>query len=455
MRVEISKPYFDAFYKSKNHNIIAPTPRTSGKSYEVSLKVATMALKYPKNDIIVFRANANSLLGSVCNDVLEKFDLLGYGGRAQLRSAPLRIEVDGKNAIYFLGVSGHDKSRVRGFHPKHKLSMIVGDECQQISELDNLTHAMASFRRYLDTTIDYRIILCGNPHEVKGHWWNVYCAQRREAKDYSYINATYKDIYGLLNDADKEEIELLEKISPALYRFMYLGDLSGINGGAYPSFDRTRHLKTKEEAEQIFAGRWIDTIIIGGDGAIKHDMTCFNCIAIMNDGRACVLEPFIFNPLAYGSALAPSQIADLVAEYLNDLEEKYAFQRNNIPVYIIIDCAASDLITQLTYQVSDYYTVMSFTEKHVVQNTATANNVFARNMCYIINYGGYKDYATGKWVQTAVPLLCEQLETVVWKNSKLDPSIPNDCSDSFVYGICTYYENPQNLNLPERMNYYD
>ena len=456
MNVESSKPY-RKLYKSPEHNITLNCPRLSGKSYEVSQFGAYMKLTHPTCDGIVFRANANSLASSVLNDTLEKLEAMGQGKRARVRQAPLRIELDGgRSNIYFLGVSGHDKSRVRGFHPKNPLAFIIGDECQQISSEENLKHALASFRRYLNTDIDYKILLCGNPHEVKGHWWNVYAAKHRNVKGYDFITATYKDIYKLLNEADKEEIELEKKISPALYRFMYLGDLSDINGSAYPSFRRERHLITPEQASEIFKGERIEVVIFGGDGAITHDMTCLTPLAVMSSGRAVTLEPFIFNPLSFGHALAPSQLSDLIGQYMADMEKKYRFQYHSIPVWMFIDCASEDLITQLSYDLDGYYQVQAYTTKNVVRNTSTANNVFARNMVYIIDYGGYVDYASGgKWVETDIPLLAEQLENVVWKNSKLDPAIPNDCSDSFVYGACVYYENPQNLNLPERMDKYD
>lgn len=456
MRIYSSKVY-EPLYKSPEHNITLNCPRLSGKSYEVSQYAAYAKLLHEKHDGIVFRANANSLLSSVVNDTLEKFIILGEGNKVKIRQAPLRIEIDGgRSNIYFLGVSGHDKSRVRGFHPKNPLAFIIGDECQQISSEDNLKHALASFRRYLDTSIDYKILLCGNPHEVKGHWWNVYALKHRGVKGYDSINATYLDIYDLINDADKAEIELEKQINPALYRFMYLGDLSDINGSAYPSFRREKHLITPEEAERIFKNERIETVIFGGDGAITHDMTCLTPIAVMSSGRSCTLEPFIFNPLSYGRALAPSELADLIGLYMADMERKYAFQKNYIPVWMFIDCASEDLITQLSYDLDGYYQVQAYTTKNVIRNTSTANNVFARGMCYVIDYGGYKDYARGGvWVETDIPLLCEQLENVTWKNSKLDPAIPNDCSDSFVYGACVYYENPENLNLPERKDFYE
>lgn len=455
MRMSVSLPY-RPIYQTTDHNIILNCPRISGKSYEVSQYGAYAKVTYPRHDGIVFRANANSLLSSVVNDTLEKFVNLGYGARVKIRQQPLRLELDGgKSNIYFLGVSGHDKSRVRGFHPKNPLAFIIGDECQQISDEENLKHALASFRRYIDTSVAYRIMLCGNPHEIKGHWWNVYAAKHKGVDDYTHITSTYLDIYNLLNDADRKNIELEKKISPALYKFMYLGDLSDINGGAYPSFKRERHVITPEEASRVFAGERIHTVFIGGDGAITHDMTCLNFEAIMTSGRMAVLEPFIFNPLTYGRPLAPSQLAELIGLYMRDMERKYGLQSNYIPVYFFVDCASEDLITQLQYELDGYYNVIPYTRKNVIRNTSTVNNVFARNMAYIVDYGGYYDYATSKWVETDTPLLVEQLENVAWKNSRLDPMIPNDCSDSFAYGACAYFENPENLNLPERAEYYE
>ena len=75
-------------------------------------------------------------------------------------------------------------------------------------------------------------------------------------------------------------------------------------------------------------------------------------------------------------------------------------------------------------------------------------------MLYVIDYGGYKDYLTGRWVECEDPL-ADQLESVVWKNNRLDPAIRNDLSDALTYGACMFYENPENLYLPERKKYYE
>lgn len=437
------------------HNIIANTPRASAKSTSAAQMASHLiahTCKRSPHDIVIFRANANSLEGSVMQEVEDWLDAFGLDYTPH--KGLMRLEVGPCN-IYFLGVSGHDRSRVRGFKPKNKLIAIIGDECQQISYEENLKHALSTFRRYLDTEAPYKVLLCGNPHEIKGHWWNVY-TQKMTGR-YTKIQCTWRDLAknNLLNRDVIDDILLEKKINPALYRFMYEGDLSDLSGGAYPSFNRDVHLISPETAADMTRGERIEAIIWGGDGAIMNDATGICPIAVMTSGRGFVLKRFFYDPQKSGRTLAPSEIAELVQLYLDDMEDEYNIIRDGvITSAFAIDCAAADLITQLRYTIPDYHAVISFTNKNVIRNNSVINNCFARNMLYVIDYGGYKDYLTGRWVECEDPL-ADQLESVVWKNNRLDPAIRNDLSDALTYGACVFYENPENLYLPERKKYYE
>ena len=455
--IKVSKP-FKPLYDEENHTVILNNPRISGKSYEIAQKASVLTREYPNHDIICCRANANSLEESMVAEIDEKFDLMGMenGKDYWIKKQPLRMGTsNGVGEILFKGISGHDRSRVRSIKPKHKVSAIIIDECQQISSLENLKHALATFRRYLDTSINYKIILAGNPHEVKGHWWNTYCARYKGVKGYGFVDSTYKDIAKLLSEEVLEDIELEKQINPALYKFMYLGDISDINGGAYPSFDRNRHFISWDRAVQMTQGMAIETIIWGGDGAITHDSTAIVPIAIFTNGQAMILERFYFNPLTYGRPLAPSELATAINKYVEWMDKKYGIQENQISSYFIIDCASEDLITQLRYTLDDYHLVKAYTQKNILRNNSAVNNCFARDMVHIIDFNGiYHDWVTDKDVRFTTDPLVEQLESVVWKNNKYDPAIPNDITDAMTYGLAVYYENPDNLYMPERMKTY-
>lgn len=436
------------------HEYIVNTPRVSAKTTHIAQLAAYLVGYVCRNkprDIVFFRANANSLVSSIMSEVEKQ--LVSFGIQYETRTAPHRLIV-GRCNIYFLGVSGHDQSRVRGFNPRNPLIAIIGDECQQISSRANLDHARSTFIRYLDECAPYRVILCGNPHEVKAHWWNAYAKERERVC--APIKSTWKDLYaaGILPQTSLEEILTERKINPVGYRFMYEGDVSSMCGGAYPAFNRSVHLVSPDQAGEIFKGERIHTILWGGDGAITHDATAIVPIAVMSSGRACVLERFFFDPLRYGRALAPSELSELICDYVKNMDEKYGITRDSvINSVFVIDGAAQDLAVQLRYDLTSYHTVKSFTTKNIIRNNSSVNNVFARGMCYIIDYGGYYDFATRRFIKCADPL-AEQLEGVTWKGSGYDPAIPNDISDALTYGLSAYYENPLNLKLPERKNTY-
>lgn len=446
---------FLPLYDPSVHEITANTPRASGKSVGIAQKVAHLVdytCRDNPHDVVVFRAHANSLEASVMSEIEEQLSL--RGAEYTVHKDPMRIEVNGCT-IYFLGVSGHDRSRVRGFRPSKKLVAIIGDECQQISSAENLKHALATFRRYIDDTSPWKVALCGNPHEVKAHWWNVYCEQTKTAR--TQIKCTWRDLakHGLLNQSTIDDIKLEKQLNPALYRFMYEGDISELSGGAYPSFKRAVHLISPEKAAEITRGERIEHIIWGGDGAITRDSTAIVPIAVMTSGRALVLERFIFDPIRFGRALAPSELTDLIVRYVDDMDRKYSITRDGvIGSTFVVDCASEDLIQQLCYQLNPYHTVKAYTLKNVMRNNSCVNNVFARGMVYIVDYGGYMDYASGRFHQ-GPDVLSDQLESVVWKNNRYDPAIPNDVSDAFTYGVSAYYENPYNLYLPERKKSYE
>jgi hypothetical protein len=78
-------------------------------------------------------------------------------------------------------------------------------------------------------------------------------------------------------------------------------------------------------------------------------------------------------------------------------------------------------------------------------------------MLKIVDFGGYNDFYYKRFVPTTADTepLVYQLESVIWKNYKLDPAIPNDYTDALTYGTNEYFINPNNLNLPIKQGAYE
>jgi hypothetical protein len=177
----------------------------------------------------------------------------------------------------------------------------------------------------------------------------------------------------------------------------------------------------------------------------------------MSNGRAYVLERFYYDPQKTGVILAPSQLTELIVEYVKYMDKKYGIIQNRIGSYFAIDCASADLIMQLRYTINNYHQVRSFTKKNIINNNSVVNNCFAKGMLKVVDFGGYYDFYYRRFVSTNADTepLVYQLESVVWKDYKLDPTIPNDYTDALTYGVNVYFLNPDNLHLPLRKGAYE
>lgn len=454
--MRLASPY-DRILTTDKRTVIMYSPRISGKSHALAQIVYIFANMYPKHDIVVTRAHYNSLEDSIYNEILATADELGASGFYTGLKSPLRIKTRKGNTIYFKGIGGADYSRSKGFKGMNPISLIICDETQQLKDEQSLRQAVATFIRSVDASINSKVILAGNPEMVKAHWWNAYCRKYRYSGVYEFVDANYLNIYKYLSSATREEIENERKYNPLMYKFLYLGELDELAGGAYGQFKRDRHYITEEDFLKEIRGHQLSYIIWGGDGAITHDSTGITPLAVFSNGRAYVLERFYYDPLKTGIVLAPSQLTELILDYVAYMDRKYNIVRDGIGSVFYIDGAAADLITQIRYSIYSYHMVRGFTRKNIINNNSVVNNCFAKNMVKIVDYGGFFDYYRKSWVETTAdsePLIY-QLESVTWKDYKLDPSIPNDYTDALTYGINAYFENPDNLYLPERKGVYD
>ena len=454
--IRIAKPY-DRLLTTDKTTCIMYSPRISGKSYSLGQVVYIYANEFPEHDQVITRAHYNSLEDSLYNEIIAYAETIGAPDFYLPLKSPLRIKTKKGNTIYFKGIGGSDYSRSKGFKGLNKISLIICDETQQLKDEQALRQAIATFVRSIDPDIKSRIILAGNPEMVKAHWWNAYCRKYRFAGVYEFIDANYMNIRKYLSKVTLEEIENERKYNPLMYKFLYLGELDDLAGGAYGQFKRDKHYINVQQWRKEIAGQRLCYIIWGGDGAITHDSTGIVPIAIYSNGRGYVLERFYYNPLETGVILAPSQITDMINLYVEQMCKKYDIYSERVGSYFAIDCAAADLVTQLRYNINGYHIVKGFTGKNIIQNNAVVNNCFAKNMIKIVDFGGYHDFYANKWVPTTADTepLVYQLESVTWKNYKLDPEIPNDYTDALTYGVNVYFNNPDNLYLPKRSMAYD
>jgi hypothetical protein len=169
-------------------------------------------------------------------------------------------------------------------------------------------------------------------------------------------------------------------------------------------------------------------------------------LAILDNGMAVTLPMFYHNPKENGQ-LSNEELMPYIERYLRELNEEYRLMETGVEQHFAVDCAAADLCLTLGNHLSHKgYDVWKYTKKDLNQTTDIVNNAFARNILYVIDYGGYYNYHRNRFIEGTSQLVID-LELMTWdeKNEKFDDSIPNDCCDAFRYAVCTFYNNPNNI----------
>ena len=109
-QVKVVYPY-NKLYTTDKNTVIMYSPRISGKTYPLAQLVYIYANKYPNHDMVLARANYNSLEDSLYNEILAFADSIGQSSFYTPFRAPLRITTAVGNTIYFKGIGGSDYSR--------------------------------------------------------------------------------------------------------------------------------------------------------------------------------------------------------------------------------------------------------------------------------------------------------------------------------------------------------
>ena len=457
---------FDTLYKTDKHLIIEDSGRSGGKSKNTAIYIVLEAMQCINEDIVLCRDSYSDMQDSLFTEILAIIDELGYSSCFSFKKRPLRIKCSTTNCnIYFMGIGGSDTNRTKSFKPiNSKVRLFVFEELQQVRELESLEQAMASFRRHLNEEKG-KFIFMYNPPPQNAHWVNQWAKSKRYDQDYEIIHSSWLDIMDYLSDFDIKEILKCKMLEPEKYEWLYMGKTGGGFGGVYPQFKREKHLITMEQARQKFGTMKIQSVIIGGDNAVSRDATCLCPIAIFTNGQCAVLDLYYHDPKISGDLSVAEQVP-LIRQWLAELEHKYKLTDRlyRVPMAFIIDGSVIgiELIKQLRYVLdNDRYQIIAYSEKHVIEMASNLKSVFARNMLYIIDYGGYYDYALAKWRQCD-NVLAEQLENLIWNEQQtgFDPSIPNDASDALTYGANAIFKNMFNLyyiqeSINTRKDYYD
>lgn len=451
LNINVAKVFHEFWTTDKNF-IILHGGRTGGKTLVTRDKAMLDTATMVNRDVIVARNSYSDLKDSLFSSMTKFIAEHNLERYYEVRQNPLRIvNTASQNNIYFVGIGGADKSRTKGLDTQHPVEYVIFDELQQVTDQENYEQAKASFMRLLTPTA--KMIHIFNPPRQKAHWVNVWAKIKESDPDWLVVRSSWKDMVPYLKDMEIREILKMEMLDKDEYDWLYMGKTIGGLGSVYPQFKPEKHLISFAEAKEKFKTEKIISVVIGGDNAVSRDGTCLCPIAIMSNGQCLVLDVFYHDPKKDGD-LSVSEMIPYIQKWLKELEAKYNLNNPGYfgaytPIAFIIDGSiiGIELAKELRYVLNpNRYDIIRYSKKNVIEMAGNMKSVFARNMLYIIDYGGRKNYVRDTWEQ-CYNVVAEQVESLVWndKETGFDPIIPNDACDALTYGTNAIFKNMFNL----------
>jgi len=449
--MQIMKAYAEVFNKNPTYKFLK-SGRAAGKSVGGAQKVVKHFYE-EDGDIVVFRSNYADIKQSFYQEIMNVINELDLYSTVELRQKPLIIKNKyNNNMIHFLGIGGADVHRTKGFKPNKMLSLIVGEELQQVPAQTNLDEAMATFLRFLKD--DGEVLYLFNPDRRASHWCNEYFRLKQHNSDYLCLHTTYKDISKVLTKHLLTEIEVERLTNPSNYRHRYLGETEGLHGAVYASFDRNIHLVTESQVFDMIKKIGVHQLLIGADPAYTIDSTALVPVLLLKNGQAVALNYFYHDPQVNGVITNAN-----LTPYLKRWIEEDVIKRWNLnmrsEIQYVFDTQGSDLRNQMAYTFPKNHVFQTYSQKNIIEMAQYMQNAFSKNILFVLDEGGHYNYITDRFVNGSHPLVT-QLEQVIWNEAGdgFEKKVPNDTTDALTYAISFYFKNPASLHFPQRNYYY-
>ncbi len=449
--MDIMQVYEPIFDKQPTYKFLK-SGRAAGKSVGGAQKTVKTFFE-EEGDIVVFRSNYADIKQSFFQEVMNVVVELNLFKYIEIRQKPLIItHKDNGNAIYFLGIGGADVHRTKGFKPNKELSLIVGEELQQVPAQTNLDEAMATFLRFLKD--DGEVLYLFNPDRRASQWVNEYFRIKKYDRNFLCLHTTYRDIAAVLSKHLLTEIEVERITNPSNYRHRYLGETEGLFGAVYSNFDRNVHLVTELQVKDLIRRVGIHQLLVGADPAITRDATALVPVLLLKNGQTIALNYFYHDPQINGVITNANLIPYLKKWLEEDVIKRWELNRH-AEIQVVFDTQGADLKNQVAYTFPRNFVCQTYSQKNILEQAHYMQNAFSKNMLFILDEGGYFNYLTNRFVRNAHPLV-SQLEQVMWNEAGdgFEKKVPNDCTDALTYAISFYFKNPANLHFPQTTYYY-
>ncbi len=321
MRVNAQIPAPFAPLLNPNVNkIIEESGRSSGKSTTNESVAVGLMMQDKSNNVWYCRAEKSDVRNSIFASFNATIDMLGLTDQFKSTLSPMEITCKRTGAkCYFGAINGKtadDLNATKGFTPQDKtIALFILDEANEVKSPQHVKAAETTANKFLKD--DGKIIYAYNPPPVRTHWAHRYFGQMI-SDGATKIYSSYKDVWDLLKNATKREIEEMRINAPRQYAYWYLGQMVSLEGLVLYTFSREKNVISLDRLRNqvSFGGYGIMYIIYGVDSGVVKDPTAVCAWGVMSDGTLLKLSTFYLDPRKKGEPIPNTmQVAEIKEWY--------------------------------------------------------------------------------------------------------------------------------------------
>jgi phage terminase large subunit len=317
---EIIAPHFWNTFNSKKPHQIYAGGRASTKTSQIAIKIDEFNLEYTECNAIIIKRYQNTIRNSVFKEIKRALKRLGLQEDIDYKAtvSPFQIHIyQTGNNIYFAG--GDDYEKVKGFIDEDApIKMVWFEELTEFDEPDQIDQIIATFSRGND---DFFITMYSyNPPKNRFHWVNIWADKMKLRDDVLFSHTDYRTVpEKWLGKKFIEEAERLKQYDEKRYRWIYLGEVIGIEGLIYnPDLFIIENANYIEEKKLRIL--YVDFAIDCG-----HQTSATSCGAYgyATDGRWYRLDTYYYSPHEKSRKKAPSELAQDIFNFRTYILKKY------------------------------------------------------------------------------------------------------------------------------------
>lgn len=428
--VRIPKQYAPLFDKAVSE-IVEPSGRTTAKTTSNEIYAVSLMLQDKYNNVWYCRAEKTDIGSTIFSSMVSTIQMMGLEDSFIFKLSPYKIICKETGAIcYFDGINGKtddDLTATKGFSPQFKtLALCILDESDEVKHPNHITAWESTAYRFM--LPHAKIIYAYNPPMTRSHWAYKFFGDKVR-NGATKIYATWEDIRALLNEKTIEQIEKFKRDDPDYYRYWYLGEPVLFRGMVYPQFKREKHIV--DIYELIRRGDRVSELVLGLDEGTCNDSTCVTPLAILNSGRAVVLDCFENDPLKVGQQ-SPTEQSRALSAFLNKLLGHFPFLQ-----YVrrrwIFECAEGGQMLRLQFMEDTGEECYLVTKKNIMGDIKRVRSMLSDGVLF---------FHVDEFVNTMT--LIEDMECYVFdeKTNTIKKGQRDDTIDSLEYATKMYYDAP-------------